>query len=333
MKKTIKDIAEITGYSKSTISRVLTGKGYVKDSVKNEIQKVIKEIDYQPQEKHVIKEVRDMVMVIACQLDSEVQMQMVMSIQKKMKQHGLRTAIISAEFDENIAYEYIDYAREKNFGGVITLGVLDTPEFHTAVKKLQCPIVLLNQRIEGIDACSVKFAEYDVSKQATNYLLEMGHEKIAFLSGYENAVAIQERKEGFQHAMLEAGYEENQIHLIHKDFNETTGSVFAKEMIEAELPYTAVIASTDILCYGLVKELRKQKIQIPNDISVIGFGGSIFEKTIGPDITVIDYDFDQIGNDLADLLIENINKPLMKTKEIIYEPKLLIRQSVKNLNH
>ncbi len=326
-KKTIKDITDITGYSRSTVSRVITGKGYVDSKVREEIQNTMKEIGYVPQQKHVSKEVRDMIMVIACQLDSDVQMKMVMTIKKILQKHNLRTAIISAEFDSNTAYEYIEYARKKNFGGVITLGVLDTPEFREACKKLTCPIVFLNQTIDGIDASSVQFVEKQISEQASKYLVNMGHRKIAFLGGYANAVAIRDREQGFRRVMEEAGIQEATV--IHNDFNEESGKRFADQLIDTNMPYTAVICATDILCYGFVKEMERRHIQIPEQISVIGFGGSIFEKTIDPRITVVDYDFESVGKSLAELLIEHIEKPLMKTKVIYYEPKLLIRSSVK----
>ena len=330
-KRTIKDISERTGYSRSTISRVLTGKGYVRDSARKKIEEAIAELDYQPQEKHVTKEVRDMIMVIACQLDSEVQMKMVMAIQKKMREAGYRTAIISAEFDSNTAYQYIEYANEKNFGGVITLGILDTPEFREAVSKLSCPVVFLNQNVKGIHASIVKFDDKKVSRQAAQYLIDQGHRNIAFLSGYSNAAAISEREEGFREAMLDAAFAEKDLHIFHKDFNEASGIEFADEMIKCGLPYTAVIASTDILCFGLVKELQRKQVKIPDDISIICFGGSISEKTINSEITVVDYDFQVIGEELAGLLIDHMQHPLLKDQTILYQPRLLIRDSVKQM--
>lgn len=328
MKKrtTITDIANACGISKSSVSRVLTKKGYVSSEIANEVLKCAKEMNYIPQKSHN-KNIKDMVMIISCQLSSDAQVKLSNAITNTLANKQIKAVIASCKFGDHIVYEYLEYAREKNFGGVILLGALETEELKRSLASLSCPIVLLNQTMDFIETSSVILDEYECTYQAIQYLIDCHHQHIAFISGEKNASAIKDREKGYYDCLKKNHLEKNSC-IIHKSFEQKSGVEFAHELVNQHFPYSAIMFAADEICNGFLLESKKLNIQIPEDISVITFGDTLQSKTFDPSLTVIDYDFEEIGHQLASLLIYKMEKPYSKCKKIIEKPKFIIRKSV-----
>ncbi len=329
---TLEDIAKATHTSKSTVSRVMTQKGYVAEESRQAILKAAQQMNYRPQKSHQTNYVRDMIMVIACQLSSEAQTTLANAIRLALEQHGKKTAIVSVDFGSRAVIEYIEYAMERNFGGIITLGVLETEELRETLRSLSCPAVMLNQTIEGVNAGKVEMADYEGAYQATEYLLKRGHTEIAFLNGYENAAAIADRERGFCDAMADHGFYAEDIHIIYKSFEESSGREFAEEMIRDHLPYTAVLTANDMLGIGLLQRLKECQIKVPEQVSLLSFGDTLISRMSSPALTVMYYDFQKMGEALAMMLLEHIERPFMRAKTISFRPRLIERESVADRN-
>lgn len=330
MKKriTIQDIVQKTGISKSTVSRVLTGKGYVANETKEIILNAMNELEYVPQKKHSIN---DMVMIVSCQIDSDAQIKLSKSISSTLQDKGYKTMIASVEFGSDTIYNYLDYACEKNFGGVIILGALETRELRYSLMNMNCPIVLLNQSITGIPTCSLILEDKKAGYDATKYLISNGHKRILFLTGYDNATAISAREEGFLQAIQEANIED--LSKIERtDFTKDSGKDIAYKLIENHFPFTAVICATDELLSGMLSIFRKEKVKIPDDISIMSFENTVLTEIYDPSITVVGYDFIEIGNQMANLLIERLGKPYTRSSSIKCYSTLVVRDSVKKIS-
>lgn len=325
---TINDLAKACGISKSTVSRALTQKGYVSEEVALKINNMAKEMNYIPQKSHN-KNIKDMVMVISCQLSSEAQVILSSSISSALSRKNIKTVIAPCEFGSNLVFEYIDYAREKNFGGLILLGALETKELKRALASLSCPIVLLNQNIDYLETSSVVIDDYRCSYNSVQYLIENNHQKIAFLSGQENASAIKDRFSAYLDCMRDHKLKPE---AIFKDFDKHSGAEFAEYLKQNSFPYTALIVATDEILNGFLYQAKKLNISIPDDISIISYGDTIGAKTFNPPITVIDYNFALMGEQLAELLLHKLEKPFSKPKKIINKPELIKRESVKKIN-
>ena len=324
---TIEDIVQKTGISKSTVSRVLTGKGYVSDEVRNTVKKTALELEYVPQKRHN-KNVNDMVMIVSCQLDSDAQIKLCKSISTSLQENGFKSVVASVEFGSNTIYDYLDYAYEKYFGGLIILGALETKELRYSLMNIPCPVVLLNQSLSGIPTCSIILEDKKAGYDATKYLIDKGHKKILFITGYDNATAIIDREKGFLQAMKEAGIDAEKL-ILRTDFTKENSEKIAYQLIKDSFPYTALLCATDELLSGILKVFKKERIQIPDQISVMSFENTLLTEIYEPKISVVSYNFIEIGKQMADLLMERAGKPYHKTKSIHSFATLVLRDSVK----
>ena len=193
---------------------------------------------------------------------------------------------------------------------------------------IPCPIVLLNQSLSGIPTCSIILEDKKAGYDATKYLIDKGHKKILFITGYDNATAIIDREKGFLQAMKEAGIDAEKL-ILRTDFTKENSEKIAYQLIEDSFPYTALLCATDELLGGILKVFKKEKIQIPDQISVMSFENTLLTEIYEPKISIVSYDFIEIGKQMADLLIERAAKPYHKTKSIHRTATLLLRDSVK----
>lgn len=323
---TITDLAKACGTSKSTVSRVLTKKGYVSPEISELVLDMAKEMNYIPQKSHN-KNIKDMVMVISCQLSSDAQVILSNAISDTLAQNNIKTVIASCQFDSDVINEYINYAREKYFGGLILLGALETNELRRSLASVSCPVVLLNQELDYLETSSVIIDEYEVSYNSTKYLIDNGHRNIAFLSGQKNASAIKDRINGYTKCMKDNGLKTD---IIYKTFSQDSGKEFATKL-QNDPSITALILSTDEIANGFLMEAKRLNISIPDDISVITYGDSLISKVFNPPISSISYDFENIGIQMAQLLMKKINKPFSKCQKLISKPKFIIRESIKKI--
>ena len=145
-----------------------------------------------------------------------------------------------------------------------------------------------------------------------------------------NLTAIKDREKGFLQAMKEADIDAQEL-ILRTDFTKENSEKIAYQLIKDRFPYTALLCATDELLSGILKVFKKEKIQIPDQISVMSFENTLLTEIYEPKISVVSYDFIEIGKQMADLLIERAGKPYNKTKSLHRNATLLLRDSVKTV--
>ena len=182
-----------------------------------------------------------------------------------------------------------------------------------------------NQELDYLETSSVIIDEYDVAYNSTKYLIDNGHKDIIFLSGQKNASAIKDRANGYTKCMKDHGLKPI---TVYKTFSQENGKEFAQHLRLNPHQCSALIIATDEIANGFILEARECGIKIPEDISLITYGDSLICKASSPTISSISYDFEEIGKQLAELLIKKINKPFSKCRKLISKPKFIIRDSI-----
>jgi len=330
MKKrvTIKDISDATGVSKSTISRVITNKGYVDEKTKSIVLNEINRMGYKPQKKHKNKSVQDLVLITSGLLMSPIQTTIMENIIEQLDNQGLKTVISYNKFNTYKLEEYLLYAKERGFAGVIMLGALETPGLAKILKNIDFPVVMLNQIIKGLDIDVVNMDDFQGGYIAAKHLIDYGHKRIGLLMGFQDATAVNKREIGFRQAMADHGLEVIESDVYYGDFTEKSGVEYAKDLVTNQRDITAVISCNDLMSLGLVQELTKIGKRIPKDISIVGFDSSIVTDILNVKLTTVSYDFDKIGITAAKMMARSIGDPFYPKMRISFLPKLSEKNSV-----
>jgi LacI family transcriptional regulator len=168
--------------------------------------------------------------------------------------------------------------------------------------------------------------------EAINYLIKMGHKKIAYAGGPNSHPSFKERYKAYQMEMLENKLEiKEEFIKVKKDFSQDMGKELAKEFLkEKELP-TAISAANDATAIGLMQTFKKYGFDVPADISIIGFDNIELTSFTTPKITTISVDKEGMGQEAARKLFDRIQNPEKKSTKSVIPTELIERESVKEI--
>jgi len=334
-KTTITEIAKIAGVSKTTVSRVLSGGSNVSKKTKDKVLKVIEQNNYKPS-------------IIAQSLRTN-----------KTKTIGLVIADIENPFYARVAKGVIDTAEIKNYnvilcnsnndinseekeidtlinrgvdGLLLTTVALKTRTIKNLLDK-QFPFMLIDCKLDYPGINYVVNDDYYGAKLATEYLISLGHKNIFFL-GNKKLLSLRERLKGFKDALKLNKYSENtstfdelvDINNIH------TLEKIIKYIINHKNKITAIFAGNDYWAIKTIKIINDYGLNVPEDISVIGYDNIEISAIVKPPLTTIRQPKYLLGKLATEQLFEIIeNGSKKEIKRIVLKPDLIIRNSCKKL--
>lgn len=314
MKKnlTITDIAQMAGVGKSTVSRYFNG-GYVKESTKEKIQKVIDEHHYQPNAFARLKAKKSHIIgVIAPCLDSSVASRVLMGIDEVLQAQGYTSLIINTNHDSAQELKSMTSLYRMKVDGIIINATVVTDEHYTLAKQFDIPVIFIGQRYtQGV---SIINDDTGAGVFLTDYLIKKGHQDVLVVTVDEQDEAVGIiRKQAICDTL-------DKHHISYRtcisDYSFTLSKTVIKDALQSHLPSVILCSSTKQLLasYHCVKELG---LRIPEDISICGFGGYEYSEVLSPSLTSIQFDAKLSGNVGAKTMLSMINEEDVETTQMI----------------
>lgn len=316
------DIAKLAGVSKSTVSRYLNN-GYVSDETREKIKKVLDETGFTPQRqaKGMRSKKTNLIGVIVPKISSETPSRVVEGITEILSPKGYDILIANTNLSIEKEIEYLNIFKSNQVDGIIFMATKMTDNHIDIIKRLEVPIVIVAQDIENFP--SVYFDEFKAVEDIVNYLIKKGHEKFGYIGVYEEDKAVGlYRKQAFIETLKNNNIDINYANIKLGDFNEDSGYILAKEIMEGEEHPTAIIAVTDSLALGVIEYLKENNYKIPGDIAVVGMGDSKISRVITPKLTTVHYHYKTAGRKSAEIILNELNGNMEKNKNITNKVKL-----------
>ncbi len=324
-KITMKEIAEIAGVTKTTISRYFNG-GYLKEETKKRISEIISEYDYEPNTFARLKAKKSHIIgIIVPALDSIVGARVLTGLEKTLREKHYMPIIMNTNHQHKLELQYIEKLKRLNVDGIVLSATYITEEHKNILKKLDIPIVIYGQECsEGI---SIVNDDYNAGIDIGEYIGIKNHKNIGFITVDENDIAVGiTRKNGVLDGLANYGIENITIEVA--DFSYEKAKIAAEKLLKNK-NIDAIICSTDRQALGVYKVLKEMGLKIPDDVSVISFGGYDIDEIIEPELSTIKFDSFNAGICTANTLIDLINN--VKVKKVLYvNYEFLERNSVSN---
>lgn len=312
MKKiTINEIAKLAGVSKSTVSRYLNNKD-ISDVTKEKIKQIIDEYGYEPNAfaQSLRAKKTYFIGIIAPCLDSFVKSKIIMSIDEELKDLKFTSLIINTSRKVRSEIDSISKLARLKVDGIILVGTQITQEHKNEIEKLDIPIVVVGQEVDGVH--SIVNDDYKAGYAMGEYISDRDYKNIIYLGVDESDISVGlNRKKGVLDALKDKGYNPK---VFYTDFNQETSMQKSKEILENENP-DMIICATDNIAIATIKEIKKLGKHIPKDISVVGFGGYDVLSIISPKLTTIKFENEKAGKIAANTivnLIQERKEPLLK---------------------
>lgn len=326
------DIAEKAEVSKSTVSRALKNDSRVNEGTRKKILKIAQEYNYQPNkvaQALAEKNTKTLAVILPSPprtLSDPFFLEFLHGINNTAYQYGYSLTIPPMENGNFSHFKKIN--RDLDVDGVIlTEPELDDPRIDY-LKSKNIPFVFNGNPLSDKNLSWIDIDNKKGAYKAVNYLIQNGHTKIAALSGPLNLTAAHSRLEGYYQALDENNISVNKSWIIESDFTEDGGYLSSKQLLKFHSEISAVFVANDLMALGTIKSLRDAGIKVPEDISITAFDGIKLGKFIDPAITTVKNSSVKKGEKAVELLTKIIEDEEFSSEQILYEPELIIRDSV-----
>jgi LacI family transcriptional regulator len=307
-KPTVYDIARVAGVSASTVSRILTGSARVAEGKRIAVERAIKELDFRPNlMAQSLKSGQSMTFGVLTQhLDSHFSNEMLRGVEQTLEGTGYIPLVVSGHWNPQQELERLQLLIARRVDGIIIL-TGHVSQQSLIELSLQVPIVAA-----GHDINTEKVRSFNVNNRlggymATQHLLELGHRKIAHIVGKSDQRDAIERLHGYRQALNIRSIEYNEDLVVQGDFSEEGGRLAVKRLVANGNDFSAVFCANDQTAYGAILGLRESGLNVPDDVSVIGFDDLPLSTYYNPPLTTIKQPIYETGIKLAQTLLGLVN--------------------------
>lgn len=319
-------VAEKAGVSPSTVSRILNGTAQVSEEKKALVQAVIKEMGFRPDPAaRSLAGGRTMSIGVLTQfIDSPYYGEALRGIEDELSKANYAPLFVSGHWNEYEEQKRIQLLLDRKVDGIIVLtGKLSDSTLIQLGQTI--PLVITGRQLQGNNIFSIDFDNADGAAQAVRHLNELGHQKIAFLSGPLDHPDAKQRLQGYKKEMkrLRILIDENLI--IESDFLESGGYRAVNFLLANQTKFSAIIAANDQMAYGARLALYKAGLRVPKDVSLIGFDDLPHSAFMLPPLTSVRQSVYEIGVSSARAMFDLINKKNPPSQ--LVEAKLIVRES------
>lgn len=224
--------------------------------------------------------------------------------------------------------QYLDLARRGQVDGLILIGIgIPLPELRTVLDTGVVAVCV--DRIPKLPELPSVQGDHGLgAKLATIHLLSLGHTRIVHLTGPANLSVAQQRLAGFRAAMKKAGAKPGDVLVRRADFSEEAGRRAVEGLLRDGVSFTAIFAGNDLCAIGAINGLYEAGIEVPKDVSVIGFDGIHIGAYVRPSLSTVAQPIFDIGRTAAQLLVSRLEGGGANSSEHIeLAPTLLLRRS------
>ena len=331
---TIKDIANLTGFSITTVSRALNGYDDVNEKTRNTITNAAKKLNYSPNilAQNLVKKKSKTIGIMVNDLKREsskdnLMFEMLCGANDALNLLDYEFILLSTTTAKQKNKSFQQICAERQLAGVIIQGLKTEDPYLEEVKNSEIPCVLIDIPISDKKIKYVTSNQIDSIKGAIKYLHRLGHNNIAYVNGSKNAHVSTIRHLGYTEALTELNIQTNPKYIINGEFNENKTKKAITSFLIDHPEVTAIFCASDVMALGVISAAKELGLNIPEQLSIIGFDNILLSSYITPSLTTISQSPYKMAKKavtlLTDLIEDNkITDPFKTTKN-----ELIIRDS------
>ena len=309
MKVDIEVVAKKAGLSRSTVSRVIRNYPGVKESTRQKVEKAIKELNYEVNSiaRNLRQKKSNTIGIIFGKVFDLFFSAIAKTIENIANKAGYNVILCYSDDDAEKELASLRILNSSRVEGIILVASGKNSEYIKTLISSGTKVVLLDRLIEGVNCDAVLIDNFKGGYLATKHLLEQGYKRVAIINGSMDFMTGKERLNGYLKALDEFGIESDKNLIKNGCFTKKFGAEATIEILKYSDKRPDAIFTTNLdLTLGALDILYEQKIQIPEQIGIVGFDDSDWSHLLKPKLTVIDYPLYQFGATAAELLIRKI---------------------------
>jgi LacI family transcriptional regulator len=328
---TIHDIARAAGVSSSTVSRVLSGTVPVAPEKRAAVLAVVNKLQYRPNAiaQGLARGRTAAIGVMTQSIASPYYGGILRGIEEGLADGDYHPMFASGNWHTEEELAALDLLSGRRVDGLIVLpGVI--PDAHLLRVSEELPLVVIGRSIAGIEQQCLCVDDVLAAQQATSYLLDLGHRRIAHIAGPDTHQDALNRRAGYARALDAAGLPlDNQL-IVNGDYTEQSGLLALQALFSRGVMFTAIFVANDQMAYGARLGLYRRGIRVPDDVSLVGFDDLLASAYTTPPLTTVRQPIFEIGRAAAQAVLDLIEQrpialPNFTTDLVIRESAIMRR--------
>lgn len=327
----LKDIAAYLNVSVSTISRVINNKDRVDEETRKRVQLALEKFQYRPNEiaRSLKSQSIKAIGMIVPDISNYFFSTLIKGVESIAREHGYYVILCNSGEDKEREKEYTDFLYQRQVSGLVIAIEGREAQFLDQYRKAGIPVVFVDNlpRIED-NYDYVTIDNTKASRELTNHLIGLGHEKIAIITGSLDESVSDERLKGWEKALTEHDIPIKKKWIGVGDFKQESGYRIMQGFLNQEETPTAIFAANNFIAYGAMKAILEAGLRIPEDIALVCFDAIDFIGLLKPQITSIIQPAEEIGCLAGEIIMRKIQNTKSNVFEkVILEPQLEIKES------
>ena len=330
----MRDVAEKAGVSVSTVSHVINETRFVSDETRMRVLSAMDDLNYQPNKlarslRRKDKRTQTLGLLVPDSINPFFN-EALRGVEDACFGANYNVFLCNSENRPEKELEYLEALIGKQIDGIILFST-GTQDSLALLKHNNVTPVLVDRELEHNTYDSVMVENEKGGQIATEYLIDLGHERIACITGPSYLTPSAKRVHGYLKTLQDAGLPIDEALIVQGDFRPQSGYSGMNTLLKLPDPPTAVFACNDMMAIGAMHAIHEAELHIPDDISIIGFDDIMFTAYTMPPLTTVAQPSYEMGLIAAEILINRLADAKSQSRQEILPPTLVIRESCRAL--
>lgn len=326
---TMKDVAQLARVSTATVSRALMNPEKVSTSTRKRVEDAVLESGYSPNSlaRNLRRNESKTIVAVVPDICDPYYSDIIRGIEDAAAEHGY-VVLLGDTNQQKHDSSVTSLAFTKHADGILLLGT-DIPfDVSKPEQKNLPPLVMACEFAPELELPTVHIDNLTSAFEAVNYLTQMGHKRVAQISGPEEAAICKFRSQGYQQALRRGGIAMNPNYSVSGDYSFDAGTQAVRKLLSLAEPPTAIFCHCDLMAIGAIQEIKRLGLRVPQDLSVVGFDDVQFSQYCDPPLTTIAQPRYEIGRQALLMVLELLRGKDVRAGSRLLETRLVVRSSV-----
>ena len=328
------DVASAAGVSSATVSRVLNSSGYVSKAARKGVMRAVRALGYRHNDlaRSLITRRTNMIALLVGDIRNPYFSAMAKDVEEVANRNGYTMLLCNIGGNREIEIAYVNNLLARRVDGFIFAQTSASRSYYAERRILDVPVVVIDPQIHIPRADAVFLENCLGAMSAVSHLIELGHQRIAHISGPRSFVTAQKRIEGYWEALREHGLRVPKEYFQEGDYRPEGGRLCMKKLLDLPIPPTAVFAANDDMAIGAMSEIAEVGLSIPQDISVVGFDDIPLASLVWPSLTTIAQPPPHLGGMAMQMLADRCAGKAARNRQVlVVKPSLIVRKSTQRV--
>ncbi len=328
---TIHDVAKRAGVAPITVSRVINNSGYFSQDTRARVEAAIAELEYMPNRlaSSLRSKRTNTLALVITDITNPFFTTLARGVEDTASDAGYTVVFCNTDESDIKEQKYLQVLLQQQVDGILLVPARSASTSLEVIRKQATPVVVLDRRMPpGAKVDVVRCENEDGAYRLTRLLIELGHQRIAILSGPMGVSTAEDRLAGYQRAMAETSLPLDRTLIIYGEFNQTSGYDMIQRLLPVEPRSTAIFAANNMIGIGALNAIRDAGLHVPDDIAMVSFDDLPPNLLTFPFFTVAAQPAYDMGRTATQLLLARLaGKAPDECQEIILPVEMIVRHS------